>query len=199
MSNASDIDAIGAYLNANPGRTVAAVTAFTDFVVWNAKRTTATDSDVAKARQLRDGFDAAQGATTLAPGYYWIDTLSADALALFTAWRRAYGVVVRKTTEDVAQQRAWLLFEVKAPALWSLGPQLGRPTPSTKDADVSAAGGAEPVPDVLDQVADKLSVDNLGDAAVTGLKVAAVLGLVALVGVVVLGPKVAGIYLGKRL
>ena len=199
MSAATDIDAIGAYLNANPGRTGPAVAVFTDFVVWNAKRSSATDADAAQARQLRDAFDQAQGATTLAPGYYWIDTLSADALALFTAWRRAYGVVVRKTSEDVARHRAWLLFEVKTPSLWSLGPQLGRPTPSTKDADVSAAGGAEPVPDVLDQIADKLSVDNLGSAAATGLKVAAVLGLVALGVVAFAGPKIASVYLGRKL
>lgn len=201
MSNASDLDAINAYFNANPGRTGAAVAAFTDWVVWNAKRTTTTDADVAKARQLLDAFDVAQGGKPLAPGYYWIDTLSADALALFTAWRRAYGVVVRKTTEDAAAHRAWLLFEVKTPALWSLGTQIGRPTPSTKDADVTAAGGAELAPNVLDQVAEKLSVDNLASFTSGGLKVAAVVGAVALLGwgAVVLAPQLASLYHSKKL
>lgn len=198
MSNASDIDAINAYLLLNPGRTGDAVAAFTDWVVWFASHGT-TDADVVHARQLRDAFDTAQGGKPLAPGFYWIDTLSDAALSLFTAWRKAYGVTVRKTSDDVANHRAWLLFEVKAPALWSLGPQIGRPTPSTKDADASAAGGAELTPNVLDQVAEKLSVDNLGSAAATGLKVAAVVGVVALIGLAVLGPKAASIYLGRKL
>jgi len=198
MSNASEIESINAYLLANPGRTGAAVDAFTDWVVWYAQHG-ATEADLAHARQLRDAFDTAQGGVTLAPGFYWIDALNDAALSLFTKWRRAYGVVVRKTSEDVANHRAWLLFEVKAPALWSLGTQIGKPTPGTKDTDVSAAGGAEPTMNVLDQVAEKLSVENLGAAATTGLKVAAVLGAVALVGVVVLGPKVASIYLGRKL
>ena len=198
MSNSSDIEAINTYLVANPGRTGAAVDAFTDWVLWFAQHGT-TDADAAHARQLRDAFDVAQGGKPLAPGFYWIDVLNDAALTLFTVWRRAYGVVVRKTSEDVANHRAWLLFEVKTPALWSLTQQIGKPTPGTKDTDVSAAGGAEPTMNVLDQVAEKLSVDNLGAAATTGLKVAAVLGAVALVGVVVLGPKVASIYLGSKL
>jgi hypothetical protein len=92
-----------------------------------------------------------------------------------------------------------MLFEVKAPGvLWALDAVMGRPTKSTAAGDVTDAGGPELAPDVLDQIAEKLSVDNLGGAAVTGLKVAAVLGVLAL-GVYVAGPKLASIYLGRKL
>lgn len=189
MSNASDIDAVNAYMGANPGRTGDAVAAFTNWVVWYAKHGT-TDADVTKARALLVAFDKAQGGKLLAPGFYWIDLLSTDALAIFTAWRRAYSVTVRKTTESQSPYRAWVQFEVKAPgALWSLDALMGRPTATTKDADVTAAGGFEPTPDVLDQVADKLSVDSLAGHAGTLLVVGAVVAAVALA--VSFGPQLA--------
>ena len=118
MSAATDIDAINAYLQANPGRTGPAVSAFTNWVVWYSKHGTA-DADVTRARALLTAFDTAQGGKPLAPGLYWIDLLSTDALATFTAWRRAYGVKVTQTNEQQSPYRAWVQFQVSAPAMWA--------------------------------------------------------------------------------
>jgi hypothetical protein len=182
-------DAINAYMAGHPGRTGAAVAAYTNWI---------TRSSDANALELLTKFDEAQGGKPLAPGFYWIDLLSPEALATFTAWRRSYGVVVKKTTEDSSPYRAWLLFEVKAPGvLWSLDAVMGRPTKSTAAGDVTDAGGAEFAPDVVDQIADKLSVDNLGSTATTALKVVAVVAIVAGVGALA-WPTLSSIYLGKK-
>jgi hypothetical protein len=183
-------DAINSYMAGNPGRTGAAVAAYTNWV---------TRSSDANALELLKAFDQAQGGKPLAPGFYWVDLLSTEALATFTAWRRAYGVVVKKTTESASPYRAWLLFEVKAPGvLWALDAVMGRPTLSTAAGDVTDSGGAELPPDVLDQIAEKLSVDNLGGTAVTALKVVAVVAVVAGVGALA-WPTLSSIYLGKKL
>lgn len=186
----AETDAITAYLAGNPGRTGAAVAAFTAWV---------TRKSDANAHALLVAFDQAQGGKELAPGFYWIDLLSPEALATFTAWRRAYGVKVVKTTESADPYRAWMLFQVTAPGvLWALDGVMGRPTKSTKDGDVSDAGGFEPTPNVLDQVADKLSVDNLGGAAATALKVVAVVAVVAGIGALA-WPTLSTLYVGKKL
>jgi hypothetical protein len=186
----AETDAITAYLAGNPGRTGAAVAAFTNWV---------TRKSDANAHALLVAFDEAQGGKPLAPGFYWIDLLSPEALATFTAWRRAYGVKVVKTSESASPYRAWMLFEVKAPGvLWALDGVMGRPTKSTAAGEVSDAGGAEPVPDVLDQVAAKLSVDNLAGATGTALKVIAVVAVVAGVGALA-WPALSSLYLGKKL
>ena len=186
----AETDAINAYLNGNPGRTGAAVAAYTNWV---------TRKSDANARQLLTAFDTAQGGKPLAPGFYWIDLLSPAALATFTAWRRAYGVTVKKTTESQSPYRAWMLFEVKAPGvLWALDAVMGRPTKSTAAGEVTDAGGAEPVPDVIDQIAEKLSVDNLGGATVTALKVVAVVAVVAGIGALA-WPTLSSMYLSKKL
>jgi hypothetical protein len=186
----AETDAINAYLKGNPGRTGAAVAAYTNWV---------TRSSDANAHQLLVAFDQAQGGKPLAPGYYWIDLLSPEALATFTAWRRAYGVKVTQTTEQQSPYRAWMQFQVPAAGvLWALDQVMGRPTATTKNADVNAAGGAELEPDVLDQVAAKLSVDNLGAAGLTALKVVAVVAVVAGVGALA-WPTLSSAYLGHKL
>ncbi len=186
----TETDAINAYLKGNPGRTGAAVAAYTNWV---------TRSNDNNARALLTAFDTAQGGKPLAPGFYWIDLLSTEALATFTAWRRAYGVTVKKTSETQSPYRAWMLFEVKGPGvLWALDAVMGRPTKSSAAGEVTDAGGAEPVPDVIDQIAEKLSVDNLGGATVTALKVVAVVAVVAGIGALA-WPTLSSIYLGKKL